>query len=576
MKYNKILVAAAVAFATASCLNFDPEAQVSDALVWDKADNFELFANQFYGWTRDFRGSTTETYMNGVADGPHADTRSDLVCASTVNAYSAGANSILATDPNYNGIYKKIYYTNLLLKNAASYTNRDDIREPVGEAYFFRAYLHFELVQMFGDCIMLEEPLDMDSEKLYAKRDNRLDVINLCISDLKNAASLLGETPSEDGRICRYTAYALLSRIALYEGTWQKYHYNNTEAANKLLAEAVEAASKVMESRKYELFYSDKLGGKESYRYLFLLENTKCNPAGLQKAANKEYIFYRRHDEVLNPIGYDITHATQNNAYYVTRKFAEMFRCQDGLPISISESFQGYLTANSEFENRDNRMNATLMKDGQPYWNNDGAWRTAWDDTDLQNCLTADRCKDSGYLNYKWSTERQVADASEGYDYPIIRYAEVLLNYAEAIYELNGKITDDQLDESLNLVRLRSNPDMTPLSNELVEAHAAEGMSMLEEIRTERTVELFMEGFRIDDLKRWKTAEDEMPEDLLGIQITGTWYETDWKNQTRPLNSDGCIILYSNRVWEEKHYLLPLPNDETQLNPALGQNPGWN
>ena len=578
MKFNiHHLISAICTIALASsCLNFSPEAQVSDALVWDKADNFRLFANQFYSWTRDFRGSTTETWMNGVADGPHADTRSDIICQSTVNVYSSGSNSIPATDENYNGIYKKIYYTNLLLKQAAGFEAKDDIKEPVAEAYFFRAYLHFELVQMFGDCILLKEPLDIDSDRLYGKRDNRLDVINSCIQDLKDAAAMLNDTPSANGRLCKYTAYALLSRIALYEGTWQKYHNGNTEASNDLLQEAVNAADEVMKSKKYELFYDSRLGGGESYRYMFILENTKCNPAGLQKADNKEYILVRRHDEILSPIGYDITHGAQNNAYYVTKKMADMYRCQDGLPVGISDMFQGYTTQNSEFENRDNRMNGTLMKHGQPYWNNDGAWRTAWDDSDEENCLIADRCINSGYANYKWCTERQVTDDYEGYDYPVIRYAEVLLNYAEAVYELNGEISDEELDKSLNLVRLRSNPDMTKLSNRLVEEHAADGMTMIGEIRAERTVELFMEGFRIDDLKRWRTAEDEMPQDLLGLQITGTWYESNWKNQSRPLNQDGCIIMYTNRTWNDKNYLLPLPNDEIQLNPELGQNPEWN
>lgn len=561
-----------------SCLNFSPEAQISDTLVWDKAENFNLFANQFYGWTRDFRGSTSETYMNGLSDGPHADTRSDLICASTINPYSAGSNSILATDPNYDGLYKKIYYTNLLLKNAETFANKDDISKAIGTAYFFRAYFHFELVQMYGDCIKLVEPLDIDSELLYAKRNNRLEVIELCIDDLKQAAGLLGETPEADGEICRYTAYALLSRIALYEGTWQKYHNGNTEASSALLEESVDAARKVMDSKKYELFYSNTLGGKDSYRYMFILENTQCNPAGLQKADNREYIFYRRHDEVLKPCGLDVTHGALNNVYIVTKKMADMYRCQDGLPISISPDFEGYGTQNSEFENRDNRMNATLLMHGQDYWNNDGVWRVTWNDEDKaeDHSMIADRRKDSGYINYKWCTERQVADGSEGYDYPIIRYAEILLNYAEALYELNGEITDEELDESLNLVRLRSNPDMARLTNELVEANSSNGMTMLEEIRTERTVELFLEGFRIDDLKRWRAAEDEMPEDQLGIKFTGTWYETNWRNQTRTLNSEGFIRLYTGRVWEEKHYLLPLPNDQTQLNPNLGQNPGWN
>ena len=148
----------------------------------------------------------------------------------------------------------------------------------------------------------------------------------------------------------------------------------------------------------------------------------------------------------------------------------------------------------------------------------------------------------------------------------------MLLNYAEAVYELNESITDNDLNISLNLVRLRVNPNMPKLSNSFVTAN---GLNMREEIRRERTVELFLEGFRIDDLKRWKTAETEMPQDQLGVKMTATWFESNWPAQARPLNGDGCITLYSDRTWAQKNYLYPLPQDQLQLNKNLTQNPGW-
>ena len=148
----------------------------------------------------------------------------------------------------------------------------------------------------------------------------------------------------------------------------------------------------------------------------------------------------------------------------------------------------------------------------------------------------------------------------------------MLLNFAEAVYELQGRISDSDLDKSLNLVRLRSNPNMVKLSNALVDNN---GLSMREEIRRERTVELTFEGFRIDDLKRWATAPVEMPQDQLGVKWKGTQFETLWANQSRQLNSEGCIILYDNRKWDDKLYLYPLPSDQLQLNPNIGQNPGW-
>lgn len=570
----KIASAAGCAMLAVSCLNFSPEEQLSDSQVWSRADNFMLFADEFYEWTRDFRGSTSVTYMNGLSDGPHADTRSDLLCEASVNNYSAGNNSIPSTDENYKQLYKRIYYVNLLLQKAADFEPQADIAEPMGEAYFFRAYLYFELVQMFGDCIYTAEPVDVDSEILYGPRTNRVTVIRNCIADLKAAVELLPDSPSADGRVCDYTAWSLISRIGLYEGTWQKFHDGDAAASAEFLTDAAEAAKEVMDSDQYELFYSDALGGRDSYRYMFVLEDVQCNPAGLTKSSNSEYIFARRHDETLKPIGLNITHGCLNNAYRPTYKLASMYRCQDGLPISISPLFMGENGENTDFDNRDNRMNGTMMMNGQRNWNNDGEWRISWDEEDEADdrCMIADRRVNSGFANYKWATERQVADESEGYDYPIIRYAEVLLNYAEAVFELNGSITDEQLDASLNLVRHRSNPEMTALSNDLVNTN---GLDMREEIRVERTVELFLEGFRIDDLKRWKTAEDEMPGDLLGIKYTGTWYETNWTDMPNQTNSDGYIILYTGRTWNERNYLLPLPSDELQLNPELGQNPGW-
>lgn len=122
----------------------------------------------------------------------------------------------------------------------------------------------------------------------------------------------------------------------------------------------------------------------------------------------------------------------------------------------------------------------------------------------------------------------------------------------------------------MNLVRCRVNKDMPKLSNELVSTN---GLSMQTEIRRERTVELFNEGFRIDDLKRWKIAEIEMPQDILGIKKTGTDYAKENLSYSTDLN--GCIIVETGRKWEEKNYLYPLPADQLQLNPNLGQNFGW-
>jgi len=113
---------------------------------------------------------------------------------------------------------------------------------------------------------------------------------------------------------------------------------------------------------------------------------------------------------------------------------------------------------------------------------------------------------------------------------------------------------------------------MKDLTNQFV---AENGLNMRTEIRRERTVELFDEGFRMDDLKRWYTAREEMKMDLLGVKWKGTEFEKEWPSVSSPVNADGCLILESGRIWNDKHYLYPLPTDQLLLNPNLKQNPGW-
>ena len=101
-------------------------------------------------------------------------------------------------------------------------------------------------------------------------------------------------------------------------------------------------------------------------------------------------------------------------------------------------------------------------------------------------------------------------------------------------------------------------------------------LNMREEIRRERTIELYNEGFRVDDLKRWNTAIVEMPKPILGVKWTGTDFATSWAGASNMAkDSDGCLILENSRRWGSKNDLYPLPVDQCQLNPNVGQNPGW-
>ena len=125
---------------------------------------------------------------------------------------------------------------------------------------------------------------------------------------------------------------------------------------------------------------------------------------------------------------------------------------------------------------------------------------------------------------------------------------------------------------SLNLVRKRVNPEMPNLTVDFVKTN---GLNLRTEIRRERTVELFCEGFRLFDLKRWNTVVEEMNQNLLGVKWKGTEYEKKWTNMSNATDAEGCIIMESGRQWTSKNIFYPLPADQLELNPNMKQNPGW-
>ena len=554
-----------------SCLDMEPKTQLADTNYWQTPDHFKLFATQFYGWTVDFKQ---------LDDSPHSDVRSDLRTGITLDVYSNGTNSIPSSDKTYTNNYNRIRQVNTLLQQAEGYAAPADIETSVGEAHFFRAYCYFDLLQVYGDVIITRTPLDIDSPEMQMARNSRDEVVDFILEDLEEAIRLLPEaneiSSKDEGRLSSQAASAFLSRVALYEGTWQKFRNGgqNNDRSSALLDIAATSAHDVIESGFFELFAPEELG-TEAYKYLFILENDKSNPAGIAKRGNKEYIFTRRHDPTLASIGFNITQGRLGNAVYVTRKMANMYLQSNGLPINPQT--WDYSKVDSEFKDRDNRMSNTLMIPGHTYWGTGGG-RIDWTGSaeEIANASHKNYMPSTGtgYFPHKWCCERDgVPTGMEAYDYPIIRYAEVLLNYAEAVFERDDKISDEDLAISLNLTRKRVNPNMPDLTNAFVSAN---NLDMRTEIRRERTVEFYDENFRIDDLKRWKTAEEEMPMNLTGVKWRGTEYETKWSDaSSKTMDAEGCIIYEQGRVWEEKHYLYPLPIDQLKLNPNLKQNPGW-
>ena len=293
-----------------SCLDMEPKTQLADTNYWQTPDHFKLFATQFYGWTVDFKQ---------LDDSPHSDVRSDLRTGITLDVYSNGTNSIPSSDKTYTNNYNRIRQVNTLLQQAEGYAAPADIETSVGEAHFFRAYCYFDLLQVYGDVIITRTPLDIDSPEMQMARNSRDEVVDFILEDLEEAIRLLPEaneiSSKDEGRLSSQAASAFLSLVALYEGSWQKFRNGgqNNDRSSALLDIAATSAHDVIESGFFELFAPEELG-TEAYKYLFILENDKSNPAGITKSGNKEYIFTRRHDPTLASIGFKITQGRLGNA----------------------------------------------------------------------------------------------------------------------------------------------------------------------------------------------------------------------------------------------------------------------
>lgn len=573
-----LLLAGSLSLTQSSCnkaLDLDPLDQLSDAAYWQSPNDFMLAANQFYTYERSFIDVLYD--VNGSTQNYHSDLKSDF--AATQNAFSRGLNTVPTTDANYNNNYSRIRTINYMLSKAGAYGNQADIAKYVAEAKFFRAYVYFDLLQIFGGVPIISTPLATDAPELQAPRNSRDEVVDFILKDLNEAITALPaktaqNASTEQGRINKEAAQAFLGRVALYEGTWQKFR-NNDSRANTLLDASAAASGAVITGAQYQLFAPVTLGDS-AQKYLFILENQKSNPANITKSANNEYILANRYDFTLRQIRQNVSR--QSQVLGPTKNFVNQFLCQDGLPIEKSPLFKGYATMISEFQNRENRMKYTLKVPGGYYWfgiNNPRVdWTSGAADRATANASPFKPYANgvSGYGHQKWVSERAVADNEEAYDYPVIRYAEVLLNYAEAVYERNGTISDADLDKSLNLVRLRVNKTMPKLSNAFAQAN---GLDMRTEIRRERNVEFFYEGFRVDDLKRWAAAS-ELQKPLVGIKWTGTEYQTLWPSQASTAkDANGNIVVDASRSFSDKNYLLPIPTQQIQLNPQLSQNPGW-
>ncbi len=444
------------------------------------------------------------------------------------------------------------------------------------EARLFRGWFYADKISKYGRAPWVDHELTTDSEELYAALDSRETVMTNVLADLDFACQWLPDDWGDGGgpgRINRWAALLVKSRVCLFEGTWRKYH-NEGSDADMWLQEAAKAAKEIMDDGPYTLY---ETGDPENdYQ---AIHKIRSDLTGVP-----EVMYWRRYQ-----LGVFTNHVQSYHRGYnggATKSFVEDYLCTDGLPISLSNLYQGDDDMHQVFENRDPRMRQTILHP-------DDVARWQWNQNDQARTyprLTGmgGQTSETGYSICKVFEPIAAFATYNTSDTPgiILRFGEVLLNYAEAVAEL-GTITQDDLDISINRLRGRVGmPDMD-LNPPMDPRYADDGVSsLIAEIRRERRVELFMEGFRYDDLRRWKQGKKlENPD--LGIR-----WDDAMKAEIDPegmstvkstmVNGIPYVDVYQGTDWanpvfdESKHYLWPIPLSAIAQNTNIEQTPGWN
>lgn len=662
---NRIFIASALTFSLSACsdfLNKEPLSQGTEAIAFKTPEHFEqaaYYLYDLYGW--DYNAMDRNLDISGLG--------------------SNGGGTAPESSGSWGGPYGQIRDCNILLEKAEEYAgDKNAISHAVGTAHFFRAWQYFKLLKTYGGVPIADHSLDLTDPTLQAPRNSRYEVANFIINDLKEAVKLLTkekDIPDADkGKISKEAAQSFLARVALYEGTWEKYvpsigydldgDGTNSGAGTakpegypsvtELLTLAKTMSKDVITEAETGTFKLWNECDSLSYYYLFNIDDAEGNIPnfkGKGKATNKEFIIYRKYDFNIAKPNKNISHTViVGLATSISQQFGESFLCRNGLPIRIcytgnmanaqnNPQFEGYKTFVGEYRNRDYRFISCTYIPDRTFWSSrveDGRQLTAtgkpypdpvfpqndevYNPGDpayssscgvfkptLRNNSTA-----SGYGSRKYLIEGANRPSNtESADYPNLRLAEVHCIYAEATCELNGgNISDEDLDFSINKNRARAR--VAPLTNALIanvwdagywdyeqNKTVCKKMNMLDEIRRERACELFGEGHRMDDLKRWGIAHINLVGQKLGHYVLGTAYETEKANSAqyfgepcyypekyplrygiyegtgkndpdygRSIANDPTTLNFIQR-----DYLTPLPLDQMRLNTNLKQNPGW-
>lgn len=599
MKNNIIALILSASVLVVSCdLAEQPKAKAGRDMIFGSETGLLTYTNGFYEYLPDYDNAHKQNITM------------DNAAKNATGTYEVGAYT---TNTSTSWSWGSIRNVNYFLK----YNTSSNVSEPIrnnysGIARLFRAYLYFNKLVQYGAVPWIDIPLEPDSPELYKSQDSRDVIISKMIEDLDFAAANITEdkiTPNSN-RVNRWTALFFKSRVCLFEASFRKYHATGSKygkdylkdckiTAEELYRQAADAAQEIIEKGPYRLYTGTPYAnGRGSYRELFISDN----------AVSQEVMLSLALDPVLQlgEANWYYNSSTYGPHLCMTHAFAKTYLNLDGTPYNDKKG-DTYKTFAEETSGRDYRLNQTIRgadytcKDKEGVFVPTPANMTGHSLTGYQftKYVMDDISFDGGRTNYN--------------DVPIARYAEVLLNYAEAKAEL-GTLTDADWEKTIGELRSRAGItgglDKKPTTADPYMMSIYTGVTdpVILEIRREREIELILEGLRLNDLKRWAcgklwetAAWDgiyipalDTPLDLNG-DGTNDVFVTEDSKYSGPYKSiamytganlkvvkladdtkGGYRLNYEiSRVWNDNMYIYPIPEIVIQKNPNLKQNPGW-
>lgn len=590
-----ILAAMTLCMGLSSCdslLDLQPQSQISQTDYFKTETDLQLFSNSFY---------------NNLLDKSPFDMQSDVYVQQNLSVEMLGGTNRDVPASGGGWSWTDLRKMNTLLAYADQCPDKDVVLKYKAVTRFFRAFFYFEKVKRFGDVPWYDTELASTDETLYKARDSRELIMTHMIEDVDFAIENLpskDEEKSSPFRVNKYAALALKSQFCLYEGTYRKYHKITLAGHdyNYYLQQSADASEKLMASSKYKLYST----GKPNEDYVNLFAKEDADPDEYILAIKFDYGMSILH----NAAGHTLV-PTQGKPG-LTRKMVNTYLMKDGTAFTNQSGWQE-MQFIDETKNRDPRLAQSIRTPGYMRLQTTKVLAP-----DLSLSVT-------GYQPIKFVQEPTASggnvdrnDRSTN-DLPVYRYAEILLNYAEAKAEL-GTLSQTDLDKSINLLRKRvgmpnldmnaanSAPDRYLSASETGYPNVSgSNKGVILEIRRERTIELMQEGFRFDDLVRWK-AGSCIDQSIVGMYFPGAGgYDLSGdgkadvilyaEGEAKPTADAGVLVykigkdvilsdgnkgyLYYHKninrtpFSEERDYLYPIPTDERSLNHNLIQNPGW-